>query len=52
MDIILVSERCDDQYRTLSSHGEFYGGGMQNAYYYDHTGKLILIQEPGDYDGC
>ena len=25
---------------------------MQNAYSYDHTGKLILIQEPGDYDGC
>eukprot|EP00438_Fugacium_kawagutii_P010764 Skav218280 [mRNA] locus=scaffold2035:433482:434737:- [translate_table: standard] len=24
---------------------------MQNAYSYDHTGKLILIQEPGDDDG-
>lgn len=39
--------------RTFSAaDSQFFGGGMQNAYSYDHTGKLILIQEPGDYDGC
>lgn len=41
------------QMRTFSAaDSQFFGGGMQNAYSYDHTGKLILIQEPGDYDGC
>eukprot|EP00913_Durusdinium_trenchii_P013045 g12245.t1 len=25
--------------------------GMQNGYSYDHTGRLVIIQEPGDDDG-
>ncbi|CAK9051263.1 unnamed protein product [Durusdinium trenchii] len=38
-------------FTELSATGRFYGGGMQNGYSYDHTGRLVIIQEPGDDDG-